>query len=291
MVRRAQAAQPVSTTNLLSNSRYQPVQTTNSTIFNESLVLRRHFFPLLSVAQHHTLMRALRVLVAGLEAANVSYHMCGGTLLGSYLHHGLIPWDDDVDLCVTYKDQHQLFAVLQRLKNGKQDDNTTYSFVIPNNQKRWKFFSLNGTSPIRRRTSYTWLVPFVDICLYGEDEDYIWDLSMGPSEKNVKRFNKSIVYPLGWRPFERMKLQSPRHPITYLSQNYDLESCATNSYSHMRESLIAKIQKKVACSQLWPWYPFVFRTSTFSDSTRTFETLRIGKLLLGRVVVDQWGLM
>ena len=39
---------------------------------------------------------------------NITYFMADGTLLGSYLFHDVIPWDDDLDLMVRLEDYPRL---------------------------------------------------------------------------------------------------------------------------------------------------------------------------------------
>ena len=53
---------------------------------------------------HQALIEALRRVDAVCAKLGVTYWVDSGTLLGTVRHHGPIPWDDDVDLCMLRDD-------------------------------------------------------------------------------------------------------------------------------------------------------------------------------------------
>lgn len=56
---------------------------------------------------------------------NIDYFMTYGSLLGSVREHTIIPWDDDVDIGMTYENMLKLKAAVQNEKNEK------YRFIFP----------------------------------------------------------------------------------------------------------------------------------------------------------------
>lgn len=46
------------------------------------------------------------------QVNNITYWISGGTLLGAIRHGGFIPWDDDADICMPYKDAEKLKKLL-----------------------------------------------------------------------------------------------------------------------------------------------------------------------------------
>jgi hypothetical protein len=238
----------------------------------------KKFLPTLSLSEKQALVDSVVSLVNALDQFNISYHMCGGTLLGSFLHHGLIPWDDDVDLCVAHRDYFRLISALDSATSSR------FSVVLPRRQRRLKFFSKAKSTPISKK-GVTWQSPFVDICLYNEDDTTIWDFSMGPPDKNPKRFPKSIVFPLGRRPFMNMSLRAPRHSRAYLEHNYRLDLCVTNRWSHVLERSGRELA--ISCRKLWPLHPFVFRAKLANGTI--LETLQQGNNAIGSVIVDELG--
>lgn len=42
---------------------------------------------------------------------DIQYSLCGGTVVGAYLYHGFLPWDDDVDLMMTRENYNKFVSI------------------------------------------------------------------------------------------------------------------------------------------------------------------------------------
>lgn len=82
------------------------------------------------------LLELLRIFTTLADAHGLEYWMCSGTLLGAIRNGGLIPWDDDVDLCVTRNSMDRLCQeVIGDARNALGvrvllDDGFMYKFVF-----------------------------------------------------------------------------------------------------------------------------------------------------------------
>ena len=219
------------------------------------------FCPAMSVADDAILMTITGRFAKAADAANITYFMYWGTLIGSCRHHGRIPWDDDVDIIVPSEQKTKLEAMLKTLAPDFLYAKSLYT--------RWKVFA-RDSKPLN---AVSWKYPFLDVSFYVENDLLLWDED--PGYRRQFTYRKSDVFPLYRRPFGRLMLPAPRNMRAILRQ-FELEQCVSSCYSHSEEAHIAR-RKSIPCSELWDRLPFVFRTET---NNGTNETLKIGSRVI-----------
>lgn len=91
---------------------------------------------------------------------NIKYYACGGTAIGAVRHKGIIPWDDDIDVCML-RDDYNRFIDLKDKCFG-----TEYSIVDYNDKGYYlpfaKFMNNNTTIWEREENSFI-LGVFIDV--------------------------------------------------------------------------------------------------------------------------------
>lgn len=222
--------------------------------------------------------RDLRILQDILDAFStamqrerVPFFLYSGSLLGSWRHHGLVPWDDDVDFAVPRANQQHVYRVLSDLKPR---------FRLDVRQKvRWKFFS-DRSHPIKK---VTWSWPFVDISFYLENGTQVWDQD---DHFPDFCFPRPDVFPLRSRPFMGRTLPAPRDAEAVLRRTYNMSLCKVGRYNHHKESFNSLLDmQSVSCSWLQNVFPFVKRVPLKTGCNETL--VRNGAVISWFLVHDR----
>lgn len=84
---------------------------------------------------------------------NITYYLMGGSALGALRHKGFIPWDDDLDVFMTF-DNYQKF-----IKCAREELDTKSFYLQEENTEEWPMFftklRMNGTTFIEENTKNT----------------------------------------------------------------------------------------------------------------------------------------
>lgn len=174
----------------------------------------------------------------------ISFMLYGGSLLGSYRHHGKIPWDDDVDVLVGSKFKKRLRQILET-----ESDWSNFLSVQTNTLSQWKVY---------RKADDHW--PFIDVFFYDENQTHLWDTA--PQYQGRFVYHKKDVFPFKFRLFNGLCMPVPKNIRVILEQNYDVDRCQSPSFNHFTNSRIpSKRRLNLPCNQLYAWFPFVFHNA------------------------------
>ena len=58
----------------------------------------------------------LKKFISFCDENNLTYYICGGTLLGAIRHKGFIPWDDDIDVMMPRSEFEKMEKILNKKK-------------------------------------------------------------------------------------------------------------------------------------------------------------------------------
>jgi len=187
---------------------------------------------IITTGQANQLYKTLKFIHDAFVEHKITYFMVGGTLLGAVRNQGVIPWDDDGDLCVLSKDVPKLRRLIPYFEeNG-------YELTDKVDDK---------ASCLKRKDSCTWFASCggknclgVDIFVMYEKKEKItyfdpyWETASNGGKACY--FNKKHVYPLVPMRFGNFYLYGPQNPIQHLNTCYgeDWSSKGQVIFDHRR---------------------------------------------------------
>src|SRR6218665_876571 len=227
--------------------------------------------PAMSTSEKHTLRRILSTFRDVVDSYNFTYFLIIGTLLGSYRHHGLMPWDDDVDILMRYAEREDILRVFRNYSKLKDIK------VGTADRARMKVFHKYHGITVE---GYRFRWPFIDISFYYENDTHVWERA-GRLKYHV--IPKTLIFPLHPRPFEMLMLNSPYDAFAVLSLLYRDPTCVTLSWFHKTEKGPGKIIH-FNCEIVIAIYPFVHRRV---NGMCVEESLVLNGTVLYRIIVDE----
>jgi len=163
------------------------------------------------------LLHLLRVWVYHAKKNNITYWAVDGTLLGCVRHKGIIPWDNDIDLCIKYQEYDKIYA-------------TDFGEFEVVKQIPGLIFRKKGT-----------ITPFIYLFVYGTDcvnPDYISNcFPIHPITKkktyigkigNIMEFAKDDIINMKTMLFENINIPIPHNAVNVLHKVY-----GSNAITHL----------------------------------------------------------
>ena len=81
-----------------------------------------------------TILDILKAFMEICKTHNLRYYCCAGTAIGAARHHGMIPWDDDIDVLMPRPDYDRLLEI------AKKEDFGKYEVVTPYNNESYPLY-------------------------------------------------------------------------------------------------------------------------------------------------------
>ena len=83
---------------------------------------------------NNTILDILKAFMDICRKHNLRFYCCAGTAIGAVRHHGIIPWDDDIDVIMPRPDYDRLIEIAKTADFGK------YELITPYNDESYPLY-------------------------------------------------------------------------------------------------------------------------------------------------------